>query len=172
MSETKLVVNNATLIRQPNGDLSIKPRRLRSAVGLVLGIPLAIFALFSLIGAFSDGFSFIGLLWALGLGYLAYAVSRSSLRDLRTPGMTVEKSTGQVTKGVETYPLSGFSGVGRAVSGYLNRSRKDEEAFQIFQVGLVTTSNQFFPLVETGFKQRDRAIAMIAEATGLPDRQN
>jgi hypothetical protein len=47
------------------------------------------------------------------------------------------------------------------------RGRQGDERNQIFQIVLVFPNGRLLPLTEAGHKQRDKAVSMIAEATGL-----
>ena len=169
MAQNKLVSNNATLIVQPNGDLLIKPRRLRSIVGLALVLPLLVGAILFLVSAFSDGIKISALLWAVVLGGLAYFLARNSWRDVRKPGLTIEKTAQRVNRpggqDAQSWPIDTFVGVVSVVSGSIGR--QGNERSQIYQVGLALPDGSIMPLVETGYKQRDKAMAMITEATGL-----
>ena len=171
MAQNKLVTNNATMIIQPNGDLLIKPRRLRNIVGLALVLPLAVGSIFFLISAFSE-VSLDSLLWAVALGGLGYFLARSSWRNVRKSDLMIEKTTQRVSRpggrDPQSWPFSAFIGVASVVSFSFGRQgRQGNERSQIFQIGLVFSDGNLLSLVETGYKRRDKAVTMIAETTGL-----
>ncbi len=172
MAQNKLVTNNATMIIQPNGDLLIKPRRLRSMMGFVLVLPIAVGTIFFLINGFSEGGSFSSLTWAIVLGVLGFFLARSSWRDVRKPDLMIEKTAQRVNRpggqDPQSWAFSTFIGVTSVVSGSLGRQGlQDAERSQIFQIGLTFHDGKLMSLVETGYKKRDKAISMIAEITGL-----
>ncbi len=111
--------------------------------------------MFFLFYAFSDGILFNILLIGVVLGGLGYFLMRNSWRDMRKPGLIIEKTAQRVKQSggqnPQSWPFSTFIGVASMVSASIGRQgRQGDERSQIFQVGLALSNGKLMPLVETG----------------------
>ena len=166
----KLLTNNASIQIKKNGDVFIKRRRMLGVAGIIAGLLLAIAGFFILINIFSS-FSFGNLLFAVVLMISSYFVLQSAWRSLKEPNMLIENIAKRVSQKstilggkAHEWEISEFSGVAVWRSGQIRVGRTTEG---VYQAGLILSDGQPMALVEIPAKKCDKAIEILATATGL-----
>ena len=175
MPNKTVETTNMTFQVQPNGNVHIRRRLLRSFVGVVLGllfIAIGIVLFMSLLSGKASPIYVPCGLFVFGVVLLIY-----SGKELGAPDILIEKSLRRVTQQsrwpfrstVQIWPLDAFVSVAYHVIGYITTRRSKTS---VYGVSLVFPDGKTLPLAEITPKQREQVMEILKTATGLPEYQS
>jgi hypothetical protein len=170
MSAKRVTTTNMTFQVQPNGDVAIRRRVLRSILGAILGLLFIVLGIWIGISSLSgkgDSFYVVCGLFVFGVFLLIY-----SGQELRAPNILIEKSSRRVTlrsrwpfnATAQSWPLDAFAGVAYHV---MSQIKTRHSTTNVYGISLVFSDGKPLPLAEIAPKQREQVVEMLTAATSL-----